>query len=105
MFKRIRWLGVGAVAGVTASVWTQRKARAVAARYRPAGVAGAAAGRAREWPDRLRAALVEGRVAMHERESELRSRLNPPSSPIDARSRLGLPIDPLDAGRHRLTDH
>jgi hypothetical protein len=124
MFKRIRWIGVGALAGVGASVWTQRKARVVAARYRPAGLAGAAAGRAREWPNRVRAAVVEGRQVMHEREAELRGRLGPlepvePTEPsrrperlrprlaIDAASVPGRPLHRLDrldrpaASRHR----
>jgi hypothetical protein len=78
MFKRIRWLGLGAIAGVGASVWTQRKARVMAARYRPAGLAGGAADRARGWPARLREAVAEGREVMHQREAELRRSLQPP---------------------------
>lgn len=66
MFKRIRWITAGLAAGFGASLWLQRKMRSVATRYRPAGVAVATADRARE-------ALKEGRIAMREREAELRS--------------------------------
>jgi hypothetical protein len=88
MFKRMRWIGAGAIVGVGASVWTQRKARMVAARYRPAGRVGSA-GAVQQWPGRVRAAVGEGRRAMHEREAELRRRLAPPAGgpAIDAGSR------------------
>jgi hypothetical protein len=65
MFKRLRWLTVGAAAGVGGSVWVQRKLKTAASRYRPVGVAGAAAAKARD-------ALDEGRAAMRAREAELR---------------------------------
>ena len=65
MFKRLRWLGTGMAMGLGGSVWLQRKMKSAASRYRPAGVAVAAASRARD-------ALEEGRVAMREREAELR---------------------------------
>jgi hypothetical protein len=105
MFKRIRWLSAGAVVGVGASVWTQRKARMVAARYLPAGRF-EADGLVRQWPARVRAAVGEGREAMHEREAELRRRLQPSEWPpaIDAGSRPHVPADPVVAGRRRLAD-
>ncbi|MDA8047444.1 MAG: hypothetical protein M0Z30_19780 [Actinomycetota bacterium] len=65
MLKRARWLTTGAAVGFGGSLWLQRKLRIAASRYRPVGVAGAAASRARE-------ALEEGRAAMKEREAELR---------------------------------
>ncbi len=65
MLKRLRWLATGAAVGFGGSLWLQRKLKTAATRYRPAGVAGAAAARARD-------ALEEGRVAMKERETELR---------------------------------
>jgi hypothetical protein len=65
--KRVRWLAAGAAAGFGGSLWLQRKLRAAAGRYGPAGVAASLAGRAR-------AALAEGRAAMREREAELRGR-------------------------------
>jgi hypothetical protein len=77
MLRRVRWLGTGAIIGLASSVWAQRKARALAARYRPAGIAGTAVERARTWPGELRAALDEGRTTMRAREAELRQELGP----------------------------
>jgi hypothetical protein len=74
MFKRIRWIGLGMAAGAAVSVWSQRKAKDLAARYRPAGIAGAAF-------ERARAAVDEGRRTMRQREAELREgmhRTQPP---------------------------
>ena len=65
MVKRLRWLSTGAAVGFGGSLWLQRKLKTASDRYRPAGVAGAAAARARE-------ALEEGRAAMKAREAELR---------------------------------
>jgi hypothetical protein len=65
MMKRIRWMTTGVAVGFGASVWLQRKLKTAADRYRPAGVANAAATRARD-------ALVEGRSAMRQKEAELR---------------------------------
>ncbi|HLI53983.1 MAG TPA: hypothetical protein VKU88_06645 [Acidimicrobiales bacterium] len=65
MLKRIRWLTTGLALGFGASFWLRRKAREAADRYRPAGLAAATAARARD-------ALAEGRIAMREREAELR---------------------------------
>jgi hypothetical protein len=65
VLKRVRWLVTGAAVGFGGSVWLQRKVRTAAERWRPAGVAGSAATRARD-------ALQEGRTAMREREAELR---------------------------------
>jgi hypothetical protein len=65
MFKRLRWLSTGAAVGAGGSLWLQRKMKSAASRYGPAGVVVAAANRARD-------ALDEGRIAMQEREAELR---------------------------------
>jgi hypothetical protein len=65
MLKRVRWLMAGAAVGFGGSFWFQRKMKAAASRYRPLGMAGAAAARARD-------ALEDGRTAMREREAELR---------------------------------
>lgn len=65
MLKRVRWLTTGAAVGFGGAFWLQRKVKNAADRYRPVGVAGAAAARARD-------ALEEGRAAMREREAELR---------------------------------
>jgi hypothetical protein len=81
MFRRARWLAFGAAVGAGASVWAQRRIRAAATRYRPAGLAGAALDRARSWPAEVRAAVEEGRTTMRQREAELRHGLEPPSRP------------------------
>ena len=70
MLKRLRWLTAGAAVGVGGSLWLQRRLKDAATRYRPAGVAVAAAARARD-------ALDEGRLAMKEREAQLRRRSGP----------------------------
>lgn len=73
MLKRLRWLTTGVAVGFGGTVWLQRKMKAAAGRYGPAGVAAAAATRARD-------ALEEGRAAMREREAELRGSAGRPRS-------------------------
>ncbi len=79
MLHRLRWFGAGTALGIGASVWAQRKLKAAAARYRPAGLAGTALDKARSWPAHVRAAFDEGRSTMREREAALRQepRTNP----------------------------
>jgi hypothetical protein len=77
MTHRIRWLIAGVVVGVSGSVWAERKVKAVASRYSPAGLAGSATAKARSIPSEVRAALVEGREAMRAREAELRGTAAP----------------------------
>ena len=72
--KRVRWIGAGMALGVGTSFWAQRKVKSVMARYSPAGVGNVAVTRAKEWPGHFRVAIQEGRVAMREREAELRAR-------------------------------
>lgn len=74
MFQRLRWLAIGAAGGVGASVWARRKARLVASRYAPGGLAAGAADRVRGWPGEVREALREGRSTMRQTEDELRGR-------------------------------
>jgi hypothetical protein len=84
VFHRARWLGVGAALGFGASVWAQHKLKEVSARYRPAGLAGNAANKARSWPSHFRAAIEEGRSTMRAREAELRDGLVRPPSASEA---------------------
>jgi hypothetical protein len=72
VLKRVRWMGAGMALGVGTSLWAQRKFKSVMARYTPAGVGGMAVTKAKGWPGHVRAAVREGRVAMKEREAELR---------------------------------
>jgi hypothetical protein len=91
MLHRLRWFGAGTALGIGASVWAQRKLKAAAARYRPAGVAGTAVGKARSWPAHVRAAIDEGRSTMRQREAALRQELEgdpaPPNRPPGSPSR------------------
>lgn len=74
MLKRLRWMATGLAVGVGGSIWAQRKVRTMATRYRllrrsgpqPAGMLQGAASRAAD-------AWREGRVAMRQREAELKS--------------------------------
>jgi hypothetical protein len=70
----VKWIGAGVALGVGSSLWAQWKVKAVLARYSPAGVGGSAVTKVKVWPGQVRAALQEGRVAMREREAELRAR-------------------------------
>ena len=76
MFKRLLWLTIGAGLGVGFSFWVLRFVRSALARYTPervsADLASAVQGLGRD----LRAAVAEGRLAMRERESELREELS-----------------------------
>ena len=74
MFKRARWVSIGAALGFGGSLWAQRKVRAAIERYLPEQVAGRVADRTRGIRSDLRDAIAEGRVAMRAREVELRAR-------------------------------
>jgi hypothetical protein len=76
LFKRARWVTIGAAVGFGGSMWARRKMRATMVRYLPDQVAGRAIGRARSVGVDLRAAFAEGQTAMRERERELRVELN-----------------------------
>jgi len=76
VFKRIIWMGVGATAGVGASVWANRQVKRTVARLAPDALSREVAGRARTLGRDLADALVEGRQAMREREAELQAKLD-----------------------------
>jgi hypothetical protein len=86
MIKRVRWMGAGLAVGVGGSLWAQRKVKSVLARYTPAGLGGGAVNRVKVLPGEVKAALREGRSAMHEREAELRA-----DSPVRGRQPPGRP--------------
>ena len=66
MFKRLFWLCTGVGFGFGSSFWVMRAFRRTVDRYRPTRVMARLEGD-------VRAAVAEGRVAMHEREAALRS--------------------------------
>lgn len=82
MLRRLTWLVVGAGFGFGMAVWLSRFLREIAERYSPESVAGRAVDSVSDAGATLREALSEGRVAMREREVELRAELE---SPADAR--------------------
>ncbi len=72
--KRVVWFTMGAAAGVAGTTWTQRKVKQAAAAAKPRAVATRAAGAVRSRGADFVDALREGRLAMHQREAELRAR-------------------------------
>ena len=73
----MRWLAMGMGLGV----WAQRRLKLWVKSYTPPEVAARAARRSTEMAgrkaDEVRSALVEGREAMRQRESELRRQVDP----------------------------
>lgn len=100
--RRMWWLGAGYVAGLGTAAWLRSKAREAAERYAPANVRSAVADRSREAAQRaqqtaadsaknlgrearriaddIRHAVVEGREAMRDTESELSRDAEPPTT-------------------------
>ncbi len=77
MFKRLFWLAIGIGFGFGLSFWLTRAVKETMARYTPERVSGDLAGAIRGLGQDLRAAVTEGRDAMHEREDEIRAELAP----------------------------
>jgi hypothetical protein len=80
VLKRLTWLVVGFSAGLGSSWYVTRSVRRAVARYTPRELAGRVSGSLVGAGRDLRAAVTEGRVAMHERETELRAELARPSA-------------------------
>ena len=76
MFKRLFWLMIGAGFGFGVSFWLMRFFRSTVERYSPDRVSSDLAGAIRGFGADLRAAVAEGREAMHDKEDELRRELN-----------------------------
>jgi hypothetical protein len=75
VFKRLLWLVIGIGFGFGMSFWVLRSIRRTADRYRPERVSGDLAGAITQLGQDVRAAVAEGRLAMREREAELRADL------------------------------
>jgi hypothetical protein len=82
MFKRLFWLVIGAGFGFGVSFWLMRFVRETVERYSPERVSGNMADALRTFGSDLRAAAVEGRLAMREREEELREAVETRSRPL-----------------------
>ena len=76
MFKRLLWLVIGAAFGFGMSFWLMRFVRETVDRYRPERVSQDLAGALSKLGDDIRAAVREGRMAMAEREEELRAEVD-----------------------------
>lgn len=75
MFRRLFWLLIGTGLGFGMSLWLTRALRSTFERYTPERLASDLSEGLRGLGGDLRAAVAEGRVAMRERESELRESL------------------------------
>lgn len=75
MFKRLFWLVIGAGFGFGVSFWVMRAVRKAAERYRPDRVSAEVGSALGSFGDDLRLALAEGRLAMRQRERDLRAEL------------------------------
>jgi hypothetical protein len=75
VFKRLFWLTVGLGVGFGTSFRLMRAVRRTVERFTPERVTSNALAGARSVGGELRAALDEGRVAMREREAELRAEI------------------------------
>lgn len=82
MFRRLFWLLVGAGFGFGVSFWLMRFMKQTVARYSPERVSDDLASAVRSFGQDLRAAVAEGRMAMHEREEELRAAAETRSRPL-----------------------
>jgi len=83
--RRLFWMGVGAAAGATGTLWAQRRVRAGLDEL-DAGQVVAVAGRgARSLGRTLAAAVAEGRSGMAEREMELRRQMEGTGQVLDLR--------------------
>ena len=71
--RRLFWLGVGAVAGASGTVWAERKVRSRLEQLGPEHMVVTAGNKARDVGRSVVDAVAEGRGAMREREAELRS--------------------------------
>ena len=75
MFKRFFWLTVGLSIGYGTSFWLMRTVRRTVERLTPERLSRDVVAGARSFGAELKAALDDGRVAMREREAELRAQL------------------------------
>jgi hypothetical protein len=70
--RRLFWLGVGAIAGASGTVWAERKVRSRLEMLGPDHMVVTAGNKARDVGRTVVDAVSEGRGAMRDREAELR---------------------------------
>jgi len=76
VFKRLFWLGLGMSLGAGTSWWVTRTVKQKLQRYLPQQLSDSLTTRARAVRGDVRAAIADGRQAMHEQESALRAQLD-----------------------------
>jgi hypothetical protein len=75
--RRLFWLGVGAIAGASGTIWAEHKVRARLDQLGPDHLVVTAGNKARDVGRSVADAVSEGRGAMREREAELRTSYDP----------------------------
>ena len=111
MFKRTFWFTTGATAGFGGAMWIRRQVLRTVRRFTPEQVQAEVTTSVRRLGTDLRAAVVEARQSMAEREAELRSELQPGAGAITPPAGAGGPSDAgpvpaaapgdVDGGRRR----
>lgn len=94
MIKRLVWFVGGTVAGVTGTLFAGRRVKKRVRTLAPVRVAQETSSRLRHRVADLGDAIVEGRQAMHDREVELRARVE---GRVSALSEVDRPISDRDA--------
>lgn len=84
--RRLFWMGVGAAAGASGTVWAQRRVRAGLDELGADQVVAVAGRGARRVGRTLAAAVAEGRSGMAERELELRRQMEGTGEVLDLRA-------------------
>lgn len=79
--RRLVWLGIGALAGASGTVWLERKVRQRLDALQPDHAVRVAAERARTAGRTVAEAVAEGRDAMRTREQELLARRDGTTAP------------------------
>ncbi len=85
MIKRLTWFIAGVVAGISGARSARRRVVRTARRLSPAHAAERLRRRAEQGVNTVAGAVREGRLAMANRERELRARLDRRVDPIDGR--------------------
>ncbi len=75
--RRLFWLGVGAVAGASGTIWAEHKVRARIEQLGPEHLVVSAGNKARGVGRSVADAVSEGRGAMRDREAQLRRTYDP----------------------------
>src|SRR5579875_209658 len=75
MFKRVRWMSIGAVAGFAGSLWMQQRVKRTLEEHPSIRVGAELASMARKAGRDVKDAVLDGREAMAKREEELRAEL------------------------------